>query len=211
VVSKARASSTTGEKSKAPRKPKKANNPSPSSSETEGPGSIETLVESPLGPELSLVSRESSPLCPLMSLCLDDLGINFFFTHYVTLVSNLTSGKIEPVSQPMWSSLYADKTIHDAVSSVGFAGLSNVTKNPSHMAIARNKYVTTLGRINAALQDPDSMVLAETFKAVLLLAAFEVKSQKLSCKSLELIVSCRLLEVALRDHGLCILMEGPHC
>jgi hypothetical protein len=108
-----------------------------------------------------------------MPLCFDDLGINFFFTHYVTAIWNF-SGRPDRAPLPIWQGLFGDKTFHDAVSSVGFAGLSNVTKDPSHMMVARNKYVATLGRINTALQDPDSMVLADTFKAVLLLAAFEV-------------------------------------
>jgi hypothetical protein len=110
-----------------------------------------------------------------MPLCFDDLGINFFVTHYMTVIPNFASGQVGPTSWPIWSGLFVDKTFYDAVSSVGFAGLSNVTKDSNLMIVARNKYVTTLGRINTALQDPDSMGLAGTFKAVLVLIAFEVR------------------------------------
>jgi hypothetical protein len=139
------------------------------------------LGESAWGAEFSAISRDPTPLKSPMPLCFDDLGINFFFTHYVTAMSNF-SGKREGAPLPIWSGLFVDKTFYDAVSSVGFAGLSNVTKDPNHMVVARNKYATTLGRINAALQNPDSMDLADTFKAVLLLVAFEVR------KSLTLVI-----------------------
>ena len=42
------------------------------------------------------------------------------------------------------------------------------------MTVAMNKYVITLGRIKAALKDPYIADIGEIFKAVLLLAAFEV-------------------------------------
>lgn len=129
--------------------------------------------------EVPLVSRDSTPLHSPISLCFDDLGINFFFAHYVAAGSNFSSVQSDPASSPIWSSLFVDKTFYDAVSSVGFAGLSNVTKDYSLMLVARNKYVTTLGRISSALQDPDKMDLADTFKAVLLLTAFEVSISRL--------------------------------
>jgi hypothetical protein len=107
----------------------------------------------------------------------EDPGISFFFEHYVTVVLNFSSG---PMNQrngcvlPVWPQLFKDRMFYDAVSSVGFAGLSNVTKNESHMIVARNKYVATLGRINTLLQDP-RCDLESTFRTVMLLAAFEVK------------------------------------
>jgi hypothetical protein len=107
-------------------------------------------------------------------MCVDDLGIHFFFTHYVTALPDSSPGNDNLTPSPMWPGIFVDRTFYDAVSSVGFAGLSNVTKDRNHMIIARNKYVTTLRRINAALQDLDSMHLGEIFRAVLLLAAFEV-------------------------------------
>jgi hypothetical protein len=109
-----------------------------------------------------------------MLSCFDDLGINFFFTHYVNVATNFSSGQPDPASSPIWPGLFIDKTFYDAVSSVGFAGLSNVTKDRNLMLVARDKYATTLARISTALQDPDNMELADTFKAVLLLMAFEV-------------------------------------
>jgi len=65
-------------------------------------------------------------------------------------------------------------TFSNAVSSVGFAGLSNVTKNPTHMIIARRKYAASIRDITAALKDTSNADLDATFKSVMLLAAFEV-------------------------------------
>jgi hypothetical protein len=60
------------------------------------------------------------------------------------------------------------------VSSVGYAGLSNVTKNPEYTIIARRKYATSLQSITLALKDISNADLDATFKSVMLLAAFEV-------------------------------------
>jgi hypothetical protein len=34
----------------------------------------------------------------------EDEGIKFFFTHYVTVISNFSDGKLDLVSSPMWPS-----------------------------------------------------------------------------------------------------------
>lgn len=217
VVRKARAPSTTSttEKRKAPRKPKRSNEPSPTSSSSLttplSPVDSLMLTDSPWGSELSIISRESTPLCSSVPLPFEDLGIHFFFTHYVTVVSDATSGQIEPAFAPMWASTFVDKTFYDAISSVGFAGLSNVTKDRSHMAVARNKYVITLRRINAALQDPENMDLADTFKSVLLLAAFEVLYTTKFDLSNFANITRRLLVVIRQSPGLCTSKGGRHC
>jgi hypothetical protein len=104
-----------------------------------------------------------------------DLGIDFFFTHYVDTSSYFP--KASPnIASAMWSELFLnDKMFYDAVSSVGLAGLSNVTNTPEHMVLAKNKYGKTLGRLKAAIQNPSKEAITETFKAVLLLTAFEVR------------------------------------
>ena len=179
VVQKARSPSTVIDKRKRPRKTDKSSKSTPSSSGSLSPGFIEAqtnakVADSTRGSEISLIPRASTVI-PSVPLSFDDLGINFFFTHYVTVAPNFGPGGIELASRPIWSSLLVNKTFHDAVSSVGFAGLANVTKDRKHMIVAGNKYATTLGRINTALRDPDNNDLADTFKAVMLLTAYEVR------------------------------------
>jgi hypothetical protein len=76
-------------------------------------------------------------------------------------------------SSPIWPLLFANQSFNNAVSSVGYAGLSNVTKNPQHMVVARKKYATSLRNITTALMDTSKADLDATFKSVMLLAAFE--------------------------------------
>ena len=104
----------------------------------------------------------------------DDPGINFFFTHYVSVVSTLSTGKLDLTSSPLWRLLYTNQPFNDAVSSVGLAGLSNVTKDQGIMILARNKYASTVSHVMAALNDLGKANLEHTFKAVMMLAIFEV-------------------------------------
>jgi len=67
----------------------------------------------------------------------------------------------------------------NTVSSVGFAGLANVTKNTSYMVVARKKYAATLSQVKKALADISRTDLDDIFKSTVLLAAYEV-SFKLS-------------------------------
>jgi hypothetical protein len=66
------------------------------------------------------------------------------------------------------------QTFFNAVSSVGFAGLSNVTKNPIYTVSARRRYAASLGLITSALKDTSNADLFTTLVSVMLLAAFEV-------------------------------------
>lgn len=174
VIRKARTPGTGSVigKRKAPRKPKglsKISTASPASTPSSSGESL-MLIDS----ASSSSSEQLTPLAPPMPVAFDDLGINFFFHHYVTVISDSAKLGHDPTIGRMWANGFTDRTFYDAVSSVGFAGLSNVTKDRNHMTMARKKYVITLGRISAALQNLDSNDLGNTFKAVLLLAAFEV-------------------------------------
>ena len=73
------------------------------------------------------------------------------------------------------SPLFTSKASFDAVSCVGLAGLSNVTNNQDLMMIARHKYTATIRHVGAALQEPVSADLDDTFRAVIMLALFEVR------------------------------------
>lgn len=108
------------------------------------------------------------------SLSHHDEGIRFFFNHYVTDVRDSWGDMIavEPQIFPLICDSFAN-----AVSSVGYAGLSNVTKDPSHRVIARKKYAASIQDIARALKDMRNSDLGATLKSVVLLAAFEVNFQ----------------------------------
>jgi hypothetical protein len=53
--------------------------------------------------------------------------------------------------------------------------LSNVTNNQDLMMIALHKYAATRRRVGAALQELVSADLDDTFRAVVMLALFEVR------------------------------------
>ncbi|KAE9377084.1 hypothetical protein N431DRAFT_501815 [Stipitochalara longipes BDJ] len=103
-----------------------------------------------------------------------DEGVVFFFDHYVTINSNHLSGKIDLPQLPVLRLLFSNEAFNDAVSSVGYAGLSNVTKHPEYMIIARKKYAASLRSITLALKDTSKADLDTIFKSTMLLAAFEI-------------------------------------
>jgi hypothetical protein len=92
----------------------------------------------------------------------------------VTLKSNFPTGKFDLLDSPILATLLVNDSVNNAVSSVGYAGLSNVTNNPEHMVIARKKYATSLRNMTLALKDTANADLDAAFKSVILLAAFEV-------------------------------------
>jgi hypothetical protein len=100
--------------------------------------------------------------------------VRFFFTHYVTAI--IKGSTVDISSNPMWSLLSVNPTFFTAVSSVGFAGLANVTSKPEYAVIARKKYAASIHAITEALQDTSKSDLNATFITVMLLAAFEVSS-----------------------------------
>jgi hypothetical protein len=149
--------------------PDRSASTSPPSSATPPSGSSRALVA--LNP--SLQRRSLSPT----QFGLDD-GVVFFFDNYVTLNSNYPSGNINMPKRPVMQSMFANHAFYNAVSSVGYAGLSNVTKNPGLMLVARKKYATSLRDITRALKDTSTADLDTAFKSVMLLAAFEVSSEE---------------------------------
>lgn len=107
------------------------------------------------------------------SLSARDEGITFFFNHYATEIPE-PRGEPDIMGSTVYPLLCRSESFTNAVSSVGYAGLSNVTKNPNHMIIARRKYAASLQSITRALGDLANSDLDATLKSVLLLAAYEV-------------------------------------
>lgn len=75
----------------------------------------------------------------------------------------------------MLTDLHQSKPFFDAVSSVGLAGLSNVTKDKSLMLAAKHKHAETLSHVASVLSNLKNADLGETLKEVLLLGIFEVR------------------------------------
>lgn len=115
------------------------------------------------------------PFCRL-STAVEDQGISFFFNNYMTFMSSTPSGLMDVFSSPLFKEVSASKKVFDAVSSVGLAGLSNVNKDKNAMVIARRKYSETLVQIRDSLANPNLADLDHTFKAVIILAIFEVST-----------------------------------
>ena len=136
-----------------------------------------------------------------------DEGILFFFSHYVTIVPN-PKDRASLLDNKLWPLLFVNQSFKNAVSSVGYAGLSNVTKRPELMVIARRKYARSLKEVTLLLKNTATADLDATFKAIMLLVAFEVSLTKHSCTHVDLIYRSlmqarMILEL---DHGAYIWM-----
>ncbi|KAH6678342.1 hypothetical protein B0J14DRAFT_559481 [Halenospora varia] len=124
----------------------------------------------------TIVSQRLPP-SPPPSTGIEDDGINFFLTHYACAVSrDPKTGRIDPSSTPLWKQIISGNTFCTALSSVGYAGLYNVTKAQDHMIIARDKYAIALRKVKLALESTHKTNLDGLFKVVMMLAAFEVVS-----------------------------------
>lgn len=143
------------------------------------PGSSSSRSESgsPPSSHSQTVTRLSLPPPSSALPVLQDEGIRFFFNHYVTVGALRPRTDQAILSSPMFPLIYRSESFCNAVSSVGYAGLSNVTKDPEHMIIARKKYATSIRNITRALEDVANSDLDATFKSVMLLAAFEVSQR----------------------------------
>ncbi|PQE08180.1 Chondroitin AC alginate lyase protein [Rutstroemia sp. NJR-2017a BVV2] len=139
------------------RQPRHAQSPTP-------PEELVLDVPSPVEARLLLVANAR----PLV-----DEGLTFFFTHYVTVASKVVNEQVD-VTTPLWPWLFMQNRTIDAVSSVGLAGLSNVTKDPNLMLIARRKHSDTLKRVIEELSDTANADLDMLFKKVVMLIVFEL-------------------------------------
>jgi len=130
-------------------------------------------------PSLVARSRRSPSPRSLFPALPDDEGIRFFFDHYATAFHACTDdGSNGPDSPAIWPNPIDSPMFANTLSSVGFAGLYNVTKNENHMVVARRKYTSTLIDIKEALTDLSKRDLDETFKTVMLLALYEVSDAR---------------------------------
>lgn len=76
-----------------------------------------------------------------------------------------------------WYELHDNEAMYNAVSSVGYAGLGNVTQNQRYIVLARKRFAVALKSVHAALKQPRVSDLESVFKSVLLLSAFQLVSE----------------------------------
>jgi hypothetical protein len=103
---------------------------------------------------------------PAMSQALADIAIAFFLTHY-------TAGSHFEYLPWLYSDSWMESLFTSAVQAVAIASLSNETRNPELMALARKKYSHSLVETNKALRDPRACCQDGTVASILLLAHFE--------------------------------------
>jgi hypothetical protein len=104
---------------------------------------------------------------------LEEKGLSFFFTHYISAITPFSAVNPEAQISPFWSK--GDEPFFNAASSVGLAGLSNVTNDRSLMLVAHRKHTAALNHVAGVLNNIDNTKLGETLKEVMLLAIFEVR------------------------------------
>lgn len=155
----------------------KARSSSPRKAATSKTNSKASSKGSPkIGSPPSTVSRSHSPEDDVARI-LGDAGLMFFFTHYVVVLHTSPTGEMVVDSSPLWNDFHLNfPLLLTTASCVGYAGLANVSKNPDFLIIARNKYATAIRAIKSKLESASSEDFDSLFRAVMMLAVFEVSS-----------------------------------
>lgn len=113
---------------------------------------------------------------PLKHLSTDDLGVQFFFNNYMTTEYVSLSEFLTPPHSPplMAHQIFLNESFHEAISSVGYAALSNVSGNSQYHIVARKKYVKSISNTTTALKNTSSSNLDFILMCIVLLAMFEI-------------------------------------
>jgi hypothetical protein len=100
-----------------------------------------------------------------------DMATCFFFHNFVMSDSDHCRGHMDHLPQMMQTPC---SPLSAAISSVGMACLSNVTRSPGAMVAARQEYTSAVRLTNFALQDPVQSKADGMLMTVMLLGMFEV-------------------------------------
>ncbi|KAH8808494.1 hypothetical protein F5884DRAFT_753021 [Xylogone sp. PMI_703] len=140
-----------------------------------------SLSLSPSPPLLPGEKFLASPLESCLEFCkpdapLEHQGISFFFTHYSTLIAVNQKSPLKTIRMSLWNEVATNEMAFDAVSCVGLAGLANVKNDERYMVLAREKYAAIIRQVMEVLPNPqqNDEKLGHTFKAIILLSAFEM-------------------------------------
>ena len=105
-------------------------------------------------------------LYPAMSQTLSEIATGFFLTHY-------TPGSHFDYLPLLYGRTKPDSLLINVVQAVALASLSNETRKPELMSLARQQYSRSLIDTNSALRDAVACRKDDTLGSVLLLAHFE--------------------------------------
>jgi hypothetical protein len=101
-----------------------------------------------------------------------DRGIEFFYDNYITFISCTPTGRAALPASPAWRLLFTNPAYSSACSAAGYAGLSNITRDPTHMITARKQYASSLRAIEGTMKDESK--LAMSFESAMILTVFEI-------------------------------------
>lgn len=121
-----------------------------------------------------MATTDKPPSPPYSSLKpnVDDLGINYFFRHFVFGARSNARGCLNYVP----SVYYADgeqSTLVASMAAVGLVALANTTQRPELASHARVKYLQAIHLVSAALASPVECVKDSTLMSVISLGVFE--------------------------------------
>ncbi|KAJ5923927.1 hypothetical protein N7466_008114 [Penicillium verhagenii] len=161
----ATAKSRAGERRKVPAAPVLKSDASSTSSEEELKAAV---------PQRRLIL----PLVPTVpiavSTTVEDLGLKFFCTQFVTASSAAMDGPFVLSTSSFIDTVSVELSFRDAVASVGLAALSNVTRDRSLRLAAREKYALSLNAVRQAVANPLQARPNETIKIILMIGLYEM-------------------------------------
>ncbi|KAJ5273350.1 hypothetical protein N7478_008475 [Penicillium angulare] len=108
------------------------------------------------------------------SINMEEQGLNFFVTQFMTTVSGVDEGSFILSSSPLLKTLAVELPLREAVISVGLAALSNVTQDRSLLRLARQKYVVSINAVRQAVEHPEKANPDRTLKLILMLSLYEM-------------------------------------
>ena len=110
----------------------------------------------------------------VVSSNVEDQGLKFFLTQFVTAVSGVEEGPFIISSSPLLKTLAKELPLRDAVVSVGLAALANVTRDRCLHTLAREKYLGAINTVRQAVENPKQANPDQTLKLILMLSLYEV-------------------------------------
>lgn len=102
----------------------------------------------------------------------DDLGINYFFRHFVVGDRSNARGCLNYVPS-VYHADGAQSTLVASMAAVGLVALANSTQRPELASHARVKYLQAIHLVSAALASPVECVKDSTLMSVISLGVFE--------------------------------------
>ena len=109
-----------------------------------------------------------TPVPRTLTISIDDIARNAFFTHYVSGFSTTCD-----VIESLYAQSPADRPLPASVDAVSLAFFSFQFDNTQALRISREKYLSALTLLNKALKSSKSATSDSTLLAVLLLDLFE--------------------------------------